>query len=209
MIATRGANQLLENLVRSSNAYAGISSTKPTVSGGNFTEPTEKPEYKRPQVNSTYGFGTAAANGQISNSTIIYFPEARSTYPRLTYIGLFNSLAGTAATSLLQFSPILSPEYVRSGAEIDNVVTFEFDPVTNEPKFVGAVSGVGDDYVFTYSGTSWQRSGLNVSLSTYGIIIDGSVIAAPGDTLTVRFGIVPENRTLPLIRVGAWNIKIL
>lgn len=214
MITQRGADLLLDVLTGRSNtsvsAYAGLSSTKPTGAGGNFTEPTAA-EYARVVIGTYSGtvkhFG-AASEGKTGNTGIIYFPEAHSQYPRLTYIGLFNSQSGAASTSLLQFSPILVPEYVRSSAEVANAVTLDYDKENDRYKFTNQVSDVGGDYEFSYDGTSWKLSGSNVTLSDYGITISNDVTPTSGDTLTVRFGIVPANKTIPIVRVGAWTIQL-
>lgn len=216
MITQRGANLLLDVLTGRSyaqvSAYAGLSSTKPTTAGGNFTEPTAA-EYARVLVGTYNGnvkAFSAANEGKAATTSIIYFPEARSQYPRLTYIGLFNSPSGTASTSLLHYAPILVPEYVRNSAEITDAATFDYDKANDRYTFTNAVSDAGGDYEFTYSGTnsSWQLNNSNVSLTTYGITLSADVTPTDGDTLTVHFGIVPANKTIPIVRVGAWTIQL-
>mgnify|MGYP001339346385 CR=1 FL=1 len=62
-------------------------------------------------------------------------------------------------------------DYSRNTVTIDNTV------------FIGILGNTTQTAVFTYSGTSWQYSGSDISLSTYGLSINGTPVA--GDTVTV------------------------
>lgn len=214
MITTKGANLLLDILTGRSytnvSAYAGLSSTKPTAAGGNFTEPSAS-EYTRVLLGTYNGnvkLFSAATEGKTSNTSIIYFPEARSQYPRLTYIGIFNAASGATANSLLIFSPILVAEYLRNNAELANAASFNYDKANDRYYFTNAVSDAGGDYEFIYDGSNWKLSGSTVQLSTYGVALANSVTPASGDRIIVHFGIVPANKTIPIVRVGAWELKL-
>ena len=214
MFTHRGANLALDLITGRSytniSAYLGMSSTKPTRAGGNFTEPSAS-EYARVLVGTYNGnvkLFSAASEGKTANNDNIYFPVAKENYSRLLYVGIFSSSTGAAASALVWFAPILYAEYVRSSAEIANAVTLSYDKENDIHTFLSAVSETGGDYEFTYDGSSWKLSGSAISLSTYGITISSDVTPASGDTITVHFGIVPTNKTVPMVEVGKISIEM-
>ena len=82
------ANSIL-NADFGSSYYIGLSTTTPTESGGNFTEPSASAGYKRPRL--TTG---SASNKQIQTTDIMYFGEATSNWGTMTYFGIFTSQTG-------------------------------------------------------------------------------------------------------------------
>lgn len=105
MITYAGSNKLLNWFSgRNSSAntlYAGLSSTEPTISGANVTEPKVN-SYAR--VSVTGKFGTPSNNlsgSEVTNTSQIYFPETYNTasnvvedWGELGWICLFSSATG-------------------------------------------------------------------------------------------------------------------
>ncbi len=110
MITHEGSKDLLNWFIGKTygynSIYAGLSSTEPTISGANVTEPKVN-SYKRVQVayNGVSSFGTPkdVTDGcVVENSTQIYFPETYNTgsetvedWGELGWICLFGSLNGS------------------------------------------------------------------------------------------------------------------
>lgn len=82
--------------------YMGLSTTTPAADGTNFTEPSSANGYARTLVGqyntpSTQVMGTpsfSAGVGTITNTSIIYFPEATASWGSITYFGLFTAASG-------------------------------------------------------------------------------------------------------------------
>lgn len=113
MIVRSKANELLELLVHNSATgssrvyyYIGLSTTTPTATGGNFTEPAIPEgavddegqaitvnEYQRVSLEDVIG---TAANAIIKNSGIIFFNEAEHYgWGTITHFGIFTSKTGS------------------------------------------------------------------------------------------------------------------
>lgn len=113
MITRSKANELLELLVHNSATgssrayyYIGLSTTTPTATGGNFTEPAIPEgavddegqaitvnEYQRVSLEDVIG---TAANAIIKNSGIIFFNEAENYgWGTITHFGIFTSKTGS------------------------------------------------------------------------------------------------------------------
>ena len=76
----------------SANTYVGLSTTVPTDSGGNFTEPSSSSGYER----SKFGEVDTSIPAQIANKKIIFFNESLGLgYGEVSYFGLFNSATGS------------------------------------------------------------------------------------------------------------------
>ena len=118
----------------SSKVYIGLSSTDPGVV---VTEPFETGNgYKRVLIGATSSSGQtdenlckfdAASNGQASNNTEIYFPEAREKWGTLTHFCLFSSESGTTANDLIGYSVLTNEEGQPSPINVtskDTVVLF-------------------------------------------------------------------------------------
>lgn len=74
-----------------SNAYFALSTTTPTVSGTNFTEPSEN-AYARVAVPGSYW--SAASGGSTANTTAIEWPTATGSWGTITYVGIFDASSG-------------------------------------------------------------------------------------------------------------------
>ena len=78
------ANEILTSLF-SKSYYIGLSTTTPTVTGSNFTEPATSTGYKRVQLSN---MGTAS-DGQISTADYHFLFEALSDIGTVTHFGIF------------------------------------------------------------------------------------------------------------------------
>ena len=81
MIVRSKANEILASLFpnntqQSKYTYIGLSTTTPTETGANFTEPASSTGYKRMKLDK---MGTPA-DGQVENTDIIFFPESVSSW---------------------------------------------------------------------------------------------------------------------------------
>jgi hypothetical protein len=111
------ANAILDELtgrtatLNFSDVYVGLSTTEPTVSGGNITEPAKGATtgYNRILLGSNASSLTqlmnAATNGTTTNNQIIKFDEVLASWGTLTHFVLFNSKTGGSA---LAFGEILN-----------------------------------------------------------------------------------------------------
>lgn len=124
MIVRSKANELLELLVHNSATgssrvyyYIGLSTTTPTATGGNFTEPAIPEgavddegqaitvnEYQRVSLEDVIG---TAANAIIKNSGIIFFNEAEHYgWGTITHFGIFTSKDKNVARTPIFFGEV-------------------------------------------------------------------------------------------------------
>ena len=89
------ANTMLTNIF--SSAYIGLSTTQPNVDGTGVTEPASGTGYARVPANNG---GFTAANGNVTNSNYLYFPEATTAWGRVLYLCVFE---GNSTTSKLRY----------------------------------------------------------------------------------------------------------
>lgn len=104
-------NKLLDHLLggatysQLTTVYIGLSTTTPTDSGGNFTEPSSGYNYSRVSVLNAIGDGkwSTASGGSKSNAAIISFPQASDVWGEVTHFGIFDQATGgnCLATGLL------------------------------------------------------------------------------------------------------------
>lgn len=106
MITQNTANSILNAFFGRQNTvslapscYIGLSTTQPSVTGENFTEPAESTGYARAFLGNYNQSQTimmdAASEGTISNgSNIIFFPEATATWGTISYFGIFTAKSG-------------------------------------------------------------------------------------------------------------------
>ena len=80
------ANEILNSLFQKTY-YIGLSTTTPTVTGSNFTEPAASTGYRRIQMTN---MGTAS-DGQIQNSDYFFHFEALSDIGTITHFGIFTT----------------------------------------------------------------------------------------------------------------------
>lgn len=81
-----------------STCYMGLSTTTPNADGTNFTEPSASNGYARSLIGLSSQSATqvmgAPVNGTITNTGIIFFPEATASWGTITYFGLFSAETG-------------------------------------------------------------------------------------------------------------------
>ena len=103
MITNATANSILNaffgrtnQISLASTCYIGLSTTTPTATGDNFTEPSEANGYAKVLIGNYNQSNTmlmeAASGGSISNTnSIIFFPEALASWGTITHFGIFTS----------------------------------------------------------------------------------------------------------------------
>lgn len=70
--------------------YVGLSTTAPTDTGAQFSEPGAATGYARAQI----GDLSTAKEAQVANDSIIFFPETLANWGQITHFGLFSSASG-------------------------------------------------------------------------------------------------------------------
>lgn len=80
------ATSILQSAIRSST-YVALSTTTPTATGSNFTEPSPDIGYKR----HAFGEINTSIDGQIANDSIIFLFEATGDGGSVTHVGLSDS----------------------------------------------------------------------------------------------------------------------
>ena len=104
MITQAKANELLNyftgrvsSIVSNPAVYIGLSTSTPTATGGNVTEPVGNGYARVLLGNSSQALTlkmSAAANGEITNGEILYFPEATGSWGSCTHLCFFTALTG-------------------------------------------------------------------------------------------------------------------
>ena len=92
--------------------YLGLSTTTPTNAGGNITEPIGN-GYARIMV-GTYQQAltqkmSAAANGETTNTEIIYFPEATGSWGICTHLCFYKAATGGTPFAFGELNLSISP----------------------------------------------------------------------------------------------------
>ena len=107
MITHATANSILNaffgrtnQITLGSTCYIGLSTTTPTATGDNFTEPSEANGYAKVLIGNYNQSNTmlmeGASGGSISNTnSIIFFPEATASWGTITHFGIFTSKSAT------------------------------------------------------------------------------------------------------------------
>lgn len=84
---TSTANDILKT--RLSGCFVGLSTTEPTASGGNFSEPVGG-GYERASI----GTLNVSIDAQVANDAIIFFNETLGSWGTVTHFGLFSKKEG-------------------------------------------------------------------------------------------------------------------
>lgn len=87
--------------------YIGLSTTAPGIDGTNVTEPSASYGYRRIQLTSM----SAPANGIISNTATIDFPESTGRWGVVTHFVIYESASGG---QLLMYGPLTNPRTVEA-----------------------------------------------------------------------------------------------
>jgi len=92
------------------NCYMGLSTSTPNADGTNFTEPSSTLGYARSVIGISGQSATQVmgnpSNGSVSNTDIIFFPEATSAWGTITHFGLFTAASGG---TLIVYGALTSP----------------------------------------------------------------------------------------------------
>ena len=91
-----------------SNWYLGLSSSTPSVSGSNFTEPTFDPNYLRAVVPNNKSSFSVSTSSSVVNLITINFPQSSGSWGVMTYLGMFDASA-SATNHLRHFVQLASP----------------------------------------------------------------------------------------------------
>jgi hypothetical protein len=119
-------NDILSNLFGSTaysvpaTFYVGLSTTTPTATGTNFTEPSGNAYARATVTNNTTNFPATSSEDTL-NGALIQFAQATGTWGTVTYAGLFDALTGGNCWLI---APLSASETITSG------MTFEF-PASN------------------------------------------------------------------------------
>lgn len=102
------ATDILKSKI-TSGTYVCLSTTTPTKTGSNFTEPAASSGYSR----KTFGTVDSGKTAQIANSDIIFLFEALEDVGSITHVGLASSATGTPFLIAALESPLtVSAGYV-------------------------------------------------------------------------------------------------
>lgn len=100
------------------NYYVALSSTLPTNTGGNVTEPSGG-GYARVQVpNDTTAWNTATSRA-LTNKIQILFPTATANWGTMTHFVLWNTVSGTASASFVGWGELIVPVDIANGGTAD------------------------------------------------------------------------------------------
>ena len=124
MITNATANSILNAFFGRTNqislaptCYIGLSTTTPTATGDNFTEPLEANGFSKFLIGNNSQSNTllmdAASGGSISNTNnIIFFPEATASWGTITHFGIFTSKTSSIP---IMWGALTTPITVPSG----------------------------------------------------------------------------------------------
>lgn len=91
--------------------YIGLSTTVPTVSGGNVTEPTDS-AYQRVLLNSL----SEPESGVITNTTAVEMPESVNDWGTCTHFVIYDAQTNG---NLLMYNALDKPRVVQSGTQVN------------------------------------------------------------------------------------------
>lgn len=118
MVTTYFLNDVMGNVFKTKTSpalptsyYIGLSSTAPTLAGGNVTEPSSSSGYARVKLTTL----SAPANGVITNSGDITFPESTGNWGTLSHFVVYDSATGG---NLLMYDQLTSSRTVESGTVV-------------------------------------------------------------------------------------------
>ena len=121
MVTTYFLNDIMGNVFKTktspalpSNYYLGLSSTAPTLAGGNVTEPATSKGYARVQLTTL----SAPTDGQITNTGDVAFAESTADWGTMTYFVVYDSATGG---NLLMYEQLTKSRTV----EADTVVAIK------------------------------------------------------------------------------------
>lgn len=77
------------------NVFIGLSTTLPTIDGGNFTEPAASTGYTKITYSTGVSYWTEPVNRSTSNQQEINLPLALTQYPTIVAVGIFDESSDT------------------------------------------------------------------------------------------------------------------
>lgn len=104
-----------------STVYLALSTTAPTLAGGNVTEPSGNGYARKLLGNYSQSYTQlmgAAADGESSNTQEIHFNKATAAWGTITHVCLFSAVTGG---TLLAYGALTTPKAVTA----DDVVVIE------------------------------------------------------------------------------------
>ena len=104
------ANEILNSLFQKSY-YIGLSTSTPTVTGSNFSEPAPSTGYKRVQLSN---MGTAS-DGQIKTTDYIFMFEVLSDIGRVTHFGIFTTSSASTSPTPIFWGELNTPLPLTTG----------------------------------------------------------------------------------------------
>lgn len=114
MLTTYYANKVLDHingvaaLTAEAHLHVGLSTTTPTVTGGNITEPSGN-GYARKQIANDTNFWNAAASRQATSKAAVTFDAASGSWGTVTYGVIWDAAeANVIAFGLLSQSALIS-----------------------------------------------------------------------------------------------------
>ena len=99
------------------NHYVALSTTPPTETGTNFTEPVGGAYARKSTVATDWNSATGGSPSQITNLNAVIFATATAAWGTITHWGIFSALSGG---TLRSSGPLASAQIVNSG----NIATF-------------------------------------------------------------------------------------
>lgn len=102
------ASEILADVIKSTT-YVALSTTTPTDTGSNFTEPSPDNGYKR----HAFGQVNTTIEGQITNDAIIFLFEATGDCGSVTHVGLSGS--GTRGGEVFLTAQLSAPLSITAG----------------------------------------------------------------------------------------------
>ena len=102
------ASAILQSVIKS-NSYVALSTTTPTETGSNFTEPSPDTGYKR----HAFGEVNTRIEGQVANEEIIFLFEAVGDAGSITHVGLSDS--STRGSEVFLTAELASPLSITAG----------------------------------------------------------------------------------------------
>lgn len=89
--------------------YIGLSTTIPNAEGGGYNEPSKSAGYTRVQLDSL----SAPADGVVSNTSAIRFPESTASWGTVSYFVIFDADT-VGAGNLLMYGELSTPRSVEA-----------------------------------------------------------------------------------------------
>jgi len=207
--------------------YAGLSTSTPAADGTNVTEPSAA-EYHRVLI-ASYAYPSVNIfptpdNGEVSNSIVLYYTEALSSWPSCTHFVLYDAETGGNLLAYGEFTSAVSPTSGKVVLIDIGDMTLSFSNVSDY--FAEIILSIfsGDNYKLTLSGNSVYLGLCNTlptktdtgttvaskepSGANYSRVLLNNATEAPTDKLSTPLaGDIENDDTLffPIVGTGGWG----